>query len=86
MKEPVKKINYYAALPFLALIWLYQRTLSPDHGPLKLKHNRGFCKFYPTCSEFARQTLIKEGVFGMPKIFKRILSCNPLSLGGVDLP
>ncbi len=84
--EVIKTINKSLVLPFVGLIWLYQLTISPDHGVFKFLHPYGYCKFYPSCSEYARQTLLKEGFVGLPKAFKRLASCTPTSLGGVDLP
>lgn len=43
------------------------------------------CRFYPSCSAYCRQSLEKHGIFrGIFLTFKRILRCNPLSLGGYD--
>ena len=65
---------------------LYQKTLSPDHGWFKAKHPHGYCKYYPSCSEYSKQSLQKYGFFlGLGRSFKRILKCNPWSQGGVDL-
>jgi putative membrane protein insertion efficiency factor len=65
---------------------LYQKTLSPDHGWMKSKHPHGYCKYYPSCSEYTRQSLKKYGAFiGLYMGFKRILKCNPWSQGGIDL-
>jgi putative component of membrane protein insertase Oxa1/YidC/SpoIIIJ protein YidD len=84
--EVLNKFNLIAAYPLLGLIWLYQRTLSPDHGPYKNLHPFGFCKFYPTCSEYARIVLAKDGLVGLPKVFVRISKCNPLTTPSVDTP
>lgn len=84
--EIIRTISKLLALPLLGLIWVYQRTLSPDHGLLKAHYPHGFCRFYPTCSEYARLTLKKEGVIGLPKIIIRIIKCNPLSKPSVDMP
>jgi len=65
---------------------LYQKTISPDHGVIRHLFSYGYCKFYPTCSAYAVAILKKEGILGIPKIFIRVVSCNPASLGGVDLP
>jgi len=71
----------------IGLISLYQRTLSPDHGIFKARHPHGFCRHYPSCSEYTKQAVLKQGVFiGLTKGFLRILKCNPFSQGGVDLP
>jgi len=83
----LQKILYLPRLPFLWLIRLYQRTLSPDHGPLKNFFSHGYCRFYPTCSEYCYQTIKKKGlIVGLPKSLWRILRCNPWNQGGVDLP
>lgn len=69
------------------LITLYQKTLSPDHGPLRHIFKGGYCKFHPTCSEYTKQSIKKNGsVIGIAKGIKRILKCNPCSKGGIDLP
>ena len=66
------------------LIGLYQRVASP------LLHMGGrlqMCRFHPTCSEYARQSLIKHGLYkGLAKGTWRILRCNPWNEGGIDNP
>ena len=43
------------------------------------------CKFYPTCSEYAKQAIEKYGICkGGFLAGKRILKCNPFSKGGYD--
>lgn len=43
------------------------------------------CKFYPSCSEYMRQAIIKYGVIkGIFLGIKRICRCNPFSKGGYD--
>jgi len=70
----------------ISLINLYQKTLSPDHGFFKVLYPHGFCKFYPSCSEYTKQTIQKRGVFlGLFYGAKRVLHCNPWSKGGLDL-
>ena len=62
---------------FIKLIEFYQKAISPWLG-----HN---CKYYPTCSEYAKQAIEKYGaVIGTIISFKRILRCNPFSKGGYD--
>lgn len=71
----------------VGVIWLYQRTLSPDHGPLRVFFPHGYCRFHPTCSEYGRRAITKYGVMkGVPKTIWRIIRCNPWSAGGVDEP
>jgi len=73
--------------PLLWLIRLYQKTLSPDHGWFRFLHPHGYCKYYPTCSEYSRKVIKRRGLLvGIPKTIWRVLRCNPWSKGGVDLP
>ncbi len=45
----------------------------------------GSCRYYPTCSEYARQAVLKKGIFkGIAMGTWRILRCNPFSRGGYD--
>lgn len=78
------------SLPRHTLLWLiklYQRTLSPDHGWFKFLHPRGYCKFYPSCSEYSYQMIKKRGLaIGALRTLWRILRCNPWGKGGVDMP
>lgn len=87
MKNLWKNALYLPRIPVLLFIRLYQKTLSFDHGPLKGIFPHGYCRFYPTCSEYGYQAIKKYGLFiGLPKALWRILRCNPWGKGGVDLP
>lgn len=69
------------------MIILYQKYLSPDTGriPKVLGISRKTCIFYPSCSEYTKQALVKYGFFkGSWLGFKRILKCNPFSEPRVD--
>lgn len=69
------------------LIWIYQKTISFDHGLVRRFTMAGRCKFYPTCSEYAKQALWKHGIMrGTLMTAARLLRCNPFSKGGVDEP
>ncbi len=68
------QIRRVAVLP----IRLYQRLISPAFGQR--------CRYYPSCSEYAAQAITKFGILrGLVLAGWRVLRCNPLSLGGVDL-
>lgn len=70
-----------------APIVLYQKTLSFDHGPMKEMYPHGFCPFYPSCSEYCRQSILKDGVaLGILKGGWRIARCHPFTQGGIDRP
>lgn len=49
------------------------------------KYTPSVCRFYPTCSEYTKQAIIKYGVLkgGMLGI-KRIMRCHPFNEGGYD--
>ena len=66
------------------LVWVlvlpirfYQRCVSPYSPPS--------CRFTPTCSEYAKQALIKYGpVKGLALAIWRLLRCNPWGGSGYD--
>ena len=67
----------------LSAISLYQKTLSPDHG--WFKHPEGYCRYYPTCSQYTYTAIDKYGVIkGSWLGAKRVIRCNPWSAGGID--
>lgn len=56
---------------------LYQFVISP-----LLPHS---CRFYPSCSEYARQAILKHGLCrGSLLALKRLGRCHPWSKGGYD--
>jgi len=69
----------------IKLIRIYQKTVSPDHGWFSKNREFGYCKFYPSCSEYTNQAIKKYGLAGGAyRGMKRIVKCNPLSKGGLD--
>ncbi len=63
----------------ISLVRGYQRVVSP------LLPRR--CKYYPTCSEYAVESIRMFGVSrGFVLATWRVLRCNPWSRGGVDRP
>lgn len=65
----------------VALIWCYKKFLSPVFSLLP----GGGCRFYPTCSQYAKTAYIKHGfIKGSLMSFFRILRCNPFCEGGID--
>lgn len=66
----MKKILIYS-------IRMYQKYISPLKAPS--------CRFYPTCSEYAVQAILRYGVWkGVVKAIIRILKCHPFHPGGHD--
>jgi len=81
----IKKILELPRIPVLMLIRLYQKTISPDHGFVKILFPYGFCRFTPSCSEYGYQVIQKYGLIrGVPIGIWRVLRCNPFSKGGED--
>lgn len=61
----------------IGLIRGYQVLLSPLLG----QH----CRFYPTCSQYAREAIDLHGVpRGLGLAIRRVLRCHPWHPGGVD--
>jgi putative membrane protein insertion efficiency factor len=74
------------SLMAVKLISLYQLTLSPDHSWLKAKYPYGFCRHYPSCSDYSKQAIVKYGlVKGSWLAAKRIARCNPWAQPRIDL-
>lgn len=78
-------ISGYSRYFLIKIIKIYQKTLSPDHGLLKGKYPFGYCRFRPTCSEYAISAIEKYGIIrGGAKATWRLLRCNPWNKGGWD--
>mgnify|MGYP000698819684 CR=1 FL=1 len=79
------KLSYFSRFFVLKLIKVYQKTISFDHGLFKKIYPNGYCRFVPTCSEYAYQAIEKYGVIkgGLLSSW-RILRCNPFNKGGYD--
>lgn len=71
------------ARALLALLWLYQRTLSPVL-PVVFGPACG-CRFAPTCSHYAVEAVRVHGALaGSFLALRRLLKCTPLHPGGFD--
>jgi uncharacterized protein len=90
MKSIFKIFDIIWKLPrncLIGVIFIYQKTLSPDHGLIKKFFPYGYCKYTPSCSLYAREVLKKRGaIIGSILAFYRVLRCNPWSDGGFDPP
>ncbi|MET0740825.1 MAG: membrane protein insertion efficiency factor YidD [Candidatus Nanopelagicales bacterium] len=65
------------AWPLLALIRLYQWTISPLLGPV--------CRYHPSCSRYAYGAIAVHGpLLGTFLAVRRVLRCNPWMPGGPD--
>ena len=82
----MKKLFYLPKYIVIGILWIYQKTLSFDHGPLKIFYPYGYCKFYPTCSEYSKQAVAKYGVIkGILMTINRLIKCHPWSQPQVNL-
>lgn len=67
------------------ILGFYQKTISPDHGLFKKRFPYGYCRFYPTCSEYGIQAVERYGVVrGGYKSLQRLCKCHPWNQGGYD--
>lgn len=61
----------------ISMIKTYQVLLSPFFGQQ--------CRFYPTCSQYALETINKHGaIVGSYYAVRRLLRCHPWHAGGHD--
>ncbi len=77
----LRRLLWMAGTPvrwaMVALIRLYQLTLSGWLG--------GQCRFYPSCSHYAREAIQVHGAWrGSALAMWRILRCGPFTEGGFD--
>jgi putative membrane protein insertion efficiency factor len=69
----MRRIRLVVLIPLRA----YQRLLSPVFGTR--------CKYHPSCSEYAAQSIERFGILrGLVLAGWRLLRCNPWSDGGFD--
>ena len=62
---------------FLLLLRFYKKGISPFLPPS--------CRFYPTCSEYMAEAIMKYGALkGLGLGVWRLLRCNPFCKGGYD--
>jgi putative membrane protein insertion efficiency factor len=63
--------------PFLALIWIYRRFVSPALPAA--------CRYYPSCSAYAEEAVRVHGpLVGTWLALRRLLRCHPYAPGGPD--
>ncbi|MFA5479115.1 MAG: membrane protein insertion efficiency factor YidD [Candidatus Muiribacteriota bacterium] len=70
-------MNKYLSNFIILLINIYKKLLSPYLG--------NCCRFYPSCSDYAIESINKYGfIKGILKSTLRILRCNNFFKGGYD--
>lgn len=73
----MKTLVKILAMPFIALIWFYQKAISPWTRPS--------CRFTPTCSAYGMAAFKKYGLFkGFWLTLKRVGRCHPWGGSGFD--
>jgi putative membrane protein insertion efficiency factor len=78
-KNGTRKSGNFSALtlPFIALIKVYQYTISPWFP--------NSCRFVPSCSQYGIEAFQKHGVFkGFWLTLKRVSRCHPWGGSGFD--
>ena len=66
-----------AARGVAGLLSGYKRFLSPLLPPA--------CRFHPTCSEYAREAILRHGLWkGAWLALRRLSRCHPFHPGGLD--
>jgi putative membrane protein insertion efficiency factor len=61
----------------VALITIYQKLMSPWLPDA--------CRFTPTCSQYAKEAMLKHGLLrGLGLSLKRLSKCHPFHAGGYD--
>jgi len=78
------KFYYYATYPITAIclffLLIYRKILTRAKGAR-------CCKFIPSCSNYAWESIIEFGwLFGGILTLKRLLRCRPNNPAGVDYP
>ena len=69
----MNKLNKVA----IGAIRVYQKVVSP--------HLPNSCRFYPSCSRYAEQSIERYGaVMGSIRAIKRLSRCHPWHSGGFD--
>ncbi len=60
-----------------AILLAYKKLVSPLLPPA--------CRFHPTCSEYAREAILRHGlVRGSGLALRRLARCHPFHPGGID--
>ena len=73
----MNRLSHLIAMILVLPIRFYQICISPLLGPS--------CRFTPTCSEYAKQAILKHGpIKGLGLAIWRILRCNPWGGSGYD--
>lgn len=76
-RQATAKVDHYLKCLLIFLIKTYQIVFSPFLG--------ANCRFYPSCSSYAKEAVQRFGSFkGILLVIGRLLRCHPFCSGGVD--
>ncbi|MFT6834172.1 MAG: putative membrane protein insertion efficiency factor [Francisellaceae bacterium] len=77
IKSIYQTIQKIISIFLIFLIKIYQYLISPLIGPR--------CRFHPTCSNYAIESIKSHGIaVGIWLSIKRLLKCQPYHPGGYD--
>jgi len=86
MKKFFKQLINLPKNIIVMLINVYQFLLSPDHSWLRARFPYGYCRHYPSCSQYSKEAVIKFGLIkGLYLSLKRLSKCHPWAEPSVDL-
>ena len=75
----MKRISLVCRKCVLFLLSIFMLLVRPLMGP------RGVCRFTPTCSQYAKEAIVKYGVLkGGWLAVGRLSKCHPFHAGGYD--
>lgn len=76
-RKALSLLKKFPVLTAMGMIKFYRKFISPVKPAT--------CRFYPTCSQYALESLEKYGIImGTCKAVIRILKCHPFHPGGYD--
>ena len=79
LQKIFRRLDRQLSEAFLGCVLFYQRFISVSTMP--------HCRFYPTCSAYAKCCLDEHGFMkGVGLFVLRFCKCHPWHPGGVDLP
>ncbi|MBT3234749.1 MAG: membrane protein insertion efficiency factor YidD [Bdellovibrionales bacterium] len=77
INKVTKLLQNLIKAPLLLLLFFYQKLISPLIGSR--------CRYYPSCSHYAVETLKRFNLpYAIYLIAHRLIRCSPLSDGGID--
>lgn len=86
MKKLFNNIFNLPKYLLVSLIDIYQLVLSPDQSWLSPRFPYGYCRHYPSCSQYSKQAINRFGALkGLWLSAKRVAHCHPWAEPKIDL-